>query len=131
MKRTIAVLVATVTLIAGCRSDVDSDPTPRRPSGASVQRQKSSVDDYVADVQGAKNAQQEADALRELRKHMISNGLTYDIKAFRTHDNVLVPSPSTVTGPLRAQMTVYRGRDVVMTFNFVPHDNRNLAILGE
>ena len=129
MKRSIILLLAAA--LFGCKSDLHSDPKPSRPSAGSVQRQANTLEDYVADVQGAKNPQQEADALRALRKLEISNGLTYEAKAFRTDTNVAVPSPSTASGPLRLQMTIFRGRDVVTTFNFVPHDNRNLAILGE
>jgi hypothetical protein len=130
MKPTIAFLLAAL-LAGGCKSDLHSDPEPQRPSGGSVQRQANTLEDYVANVRGADSPQEEADALRALRKYEISNGLTYQAKAFRTHDNVVVPSPSTASGPLRVEVTIFRGRDVVTTFNFVPHDNRNLAILGE
>jgi hypothetical protein len=132
MKSTIAILLAAVLI--GCHghgsSDTPANPPPPRES-TSVQRTADNLDDYVTYVQGAQTQQQEADAIRALRKYEISNGLTYKIATFRPADNAVVTNASTTAQPVRAQVTVFRGRDVVRTFNFVPKDNRNLALFGE
>jgi hypothetical protein len=125
------IMTIALAMLVGCRSHANGDPTPRRPKQDSVQREARTLDDYIANVQGAQNAQQEADALRALRRHEIANGLTYQVAAFDTATNVRIASPSTHGGPLRVQLTIFRRRDTVSTFNFVPHDNRNLALLGE
>ena len=131
MKRALLVIFA-AALFGGCRAHDDRDPIPPRPrESPSVQRQAATLDDFVADIQGAQTQQQEADAIRALREYERTNGLTYKIDTFRTADNVPVEDPSTARFPVRAQITIYRGREVVRTFNFVPHDNRNLALFGE
>lgn len=118
-------------MLVGCRSHASDDRTPRRPRNDSVQHEARTLDDYIARVQGARNAQQEADALRELHAYEVSNGMTYQLTALDSASGMRIRSPSSQTVPLRAQMTVFRGRNFVRTFVFVPHDNRNLAIFGE
>ena len=123
-----------IAVLAGCRAsaEVDPDPMPPQPSESkSVQRQARTLDDFVADIQGAQTQQQEADAIRALREYERRNGLTYKIETFRTADSAPVADASTATVPVRAQITIFRGREVVRTFNFVPHDNRNLTLFGE
>jgi hypothetical protein len=82
-------------------------------------------------VQGAKSPVDEAEALRQLRKYETDHGLTYTVRTFRTFDGTEVPGSSLASQPVRAQVTIYRGREVLQSFNFIPRDNRNLAILGE
>lgn len=132
MKSTIAIGLA--ALLIGCHGHNSSDTPPNPPSpreSTSVQRQANNLDDYVTAVQGAQTQQQEADAIRALRQYEIKNGLTYRIGTFAPADNSVVVNPSTYNQPVRTQVTIYRGRDVVRTFNFVPKDNRNLALFGE
>ena len=130
MKTTFAILLA--ALFVGCRAHVSADPKPQPPrESVSVQRQAENLDDYITNVQGAQTQQQEADAIRALRKYEISNGLTYKIATFRPADNAVITDASTVAQPVRTQVTIFRGRDVLRTFNFVPKDNRNLALFGE
>jgi hypothetical protein len=57
--------------------------------------------------------------------------MTYTVKARRSSDYSEVEDPSTVREPLRAEVTIYRGRDPVRSFVFQPRDNRNLALFGE
>jgi hypothetical protein len=113
--------------VAGCRSNKGMD----RPSQTtSVRSEAGTVDDYVVRIQEARSPQQEADALRALRKHMTDNGLTYQTRTFRVANNTPVEVASAQGQMVRAEVTLYRGREVVRTFQFVPKDNRNLALLG-
>jgi hypothetical protein len=101
-----------------------------RPSGGSVQAQSSALENEVINLMKAPTPAAEADAINRLRAEMSSKGLTYTINTTRTYDGAAVPSASVGNQPVRAEVTIYRGRDVVRTFNFVPQDNRNLAKLG-
>ena len=131
-----------LVLVAGCKSQdkattVTSTPSERtrqmdRPSyTVTVESQADSIDTLVANVQTAKTPQQEADALRRLRKYESDNGLTYTVRTFRTYDNAPVIDPSVRPDPVRAEVTIFRGRDTVRSFSFNPRDNRNLAVMGE
>ena len=59
------------------------------------------------------------------------NGLTYQIQTVRIEDGAVVQDASARATPVRATVTIFRGREVVRTFNFTPRDNRNLALFGE
>ncbi len=96
-----------------------------------MQRESDKLGGIIGDVQNAKTPQAEADALRRLRKHELDEGLTYTVRAVRTYDNVPVSDPSTRPDPVLVTVTIFRGRDVVRTFNFYPRDNRNLVLMGE
>jgi hypothetical protein len=43
----------------------------------------------------------------------------------------VIDSSSTGTTPVRAEVTLFRGREVLRTFSFPVKDNRNLALFGE
>lgn len=115
-------------LTTGCRSDKGMDRPSQR---SSVRSEAADADALILAVQSARTPQAEADALRRLREHMTDNGLTYDARTFRQLDNTPVEVASVQGQQVRAQVTLYRGRDVVRTFVFVPKDNRNLTLLGE
>lgn len=85
----------------------------------------------VSDVQTAQTPQAEADALRRLRQYEKDQGLTYATRSFRTYDNAVIADPSVSRDPLRTEVTIFRGRETLRTFQFIPRDNRNLAQLGE
>lgn len=124
------ICVATCLMFTGCRRD--QPRTMDRPSqGSSVRAEADALQTRIAEVQGAQSGAAEADALRRLRAYWVENGLTYRIVGIRTDDNVAVAAPSMVGDPVRAEVTVFRGRDILRTFQFVPRDNRNLALLGE
>ena len=132
----VGVLLVTM---AGCRGDAEVrrpiGDTPRqmdRPSQTiTIETQADRLTGLVADVQAAPTPQAEADALRRLRKYEADNGLTYTIRTFRTYDNLPLDDPSVRPDPVRAEVTIFRGRETVKTFHFVPKDNRNLALMGE
>jgi hypothetical protein len=96
-----------------------------------VQRDAVTADDYIAAIQAARTPAEEADAIRKLRQWEISNGMTYRIRTFRTEDNAVIDAASVKDQPVRAEITIYRGREVVRTFSFMPKDNRNLVLFGE
>jgi len=126
-------------ILAGCHSSTQTTSTTTsttkidetHASSLTVRREADTADDYIARVQGAKTAIDEAEALRQLRQYETEHGLTYTVRTFRAIDNTEVPSSSLASQPVRAQVTVYRGREPLRTFNFIPKDNRNLTILGE
>ena len=122
----------TLSCIVGCHSSTRTETVDEtHTSSATVRHDADTVNDRIAAVQGAKSPVDEAEALRKLRKYETDHGLTYTVRTFRTFDGTEVPSSSLSTQPVRAQVTIFRGREVLQTFNFVPRDNRNLAILGE
>jgi hypothetical protein len=121
-----------LTLLAiGCHHDADRAQQMDRPTGDSAQHVAATVDDYVNAVQRAKTPAEEADALQHLHQYESDHGLTYVVHTVRTYDNAPVTSASVANQPVRADVTIQRGRQVVKTFSFVPKDNRNLALLGE
>jgi hypothetical protein len=126
-----------LTAAVGCRSSSSSSSSESieqmdRPSQTtSVRVERDSLTDHVAAVQNAQTPAAEGDAIRRLRKYESDNGLTYTIRTARTFDNLPVNDPSTLTDPVRAEVTIFRGRDVLRTFQFIAKDNRNLALLGE
>ncbi len=96
-----------------------------------VESETDALGRLVSDVQTAQTPQQEAEALRRLRKYESDHGLTYATRSFRTYDNAVVNDPSVSRDPVRTEVTIFRGRDTLRTFQFVPKDNRNLALMGE
>jgi hypothetical protein len=111
----------------GCKSS--PGPTPRAES-SSIRSEANTVDDYASTIQTARTPTEEADAIRNLRQYEVKNGLTYQIQAVRVADNVPVKEPSASGQPVTVTVTIYRGRDTVKTFSFVPKDNRNLVLFG-
>ena len=138
MKPLLCLLSVGVLVIAGCQT---KEPGPRgapqtmdRPSQTTVIVEGApaqSMDHLISNVQTAKTAQEEAEALRRLRKYETDQGLTYATRSFRTYDNAVVADPSVSRDPVRTEVTIFRGRDTLRTFQFVPKDNRNLAVMGE
>jgi hypothetical protein len=136
----LALLVVAFTCPLGCQS---KDPGPRgapqtaaRPAPTIVietggDNDSPTLDRLVSDVQTAQTAEAEANALRRLRQYERDNGLTYATRSFRTFDNAKVTDPSVSRDPVRTEVTIFRGRDTLRTFQFVPKDNRNLAVMGE
>ena len=138
--RALAIAAVVGLALGGCHSTTRTTHTTEtiettsvaRPSGgASVQHAAATADDYIAAVQGARTPAAEADAIRSLRQWEVRNGLTYKIQTVRIEDNALVDDASVGNQPVRAQVTIYRGREVVRTFSFTPKDNRNLVLFGE
>lgn len=124
--------LALIVSVAGCHSSTRTEKVDEtHTSSATVRREADTVNDRIAAVQGAKSPVDEAEALRQLRKYETDHGLTYTVRTFRTFDGTEVPGSSLASQPVRAQVTIYRGREVLQSFNFIPRDNRNLAILGE
>jgi len=127
-----------VIVIAGCQEKPNeprgAPQTMDRPSQTTVVvegQATDSLDRLISDVQTAKTPEAEAEALRRLRKSETTNGYTYATRSFRTYDNAVVADPSVSRDPVRTEVTIFRGRDTLRTFQFVPKDNRNLAVMGE
>ena len=124
----VAGLVIVVGVVVGCRTG----DTPRVPDErVSVRSEAAAADDHVAAIRGAPTAAAEADAIRGLRQWEVRNGLTYQIETVRIEDGAVVKDASVSTAPVRATVTIFRGREVVRTFSFTPRDNRNLRLFGE
>jgi len=138
MKSSLWLLSAFVIIVAGCQ-EKHNEPrgapqTMDRPLQTTViveGQAADSLDRLISDVQTAKTPQAEAEALRRLRKSETTNGYTYATRSFRTFDNAVVADPSVSRDPVRTEVTIFRGRDTLRTFQFVPKDNRNLAVMGE
>jgi hypothetical protein len=85
----------------------------------------------ISDVQTAQTPQAEAEAVRRLRQYEKDHNLTYATRSYRTYDNAVISDPSVSRDPLRTEVTIFRGRETLKSFQFIPKDNRNLAQLGE
>jgi hypothetical protein len=129
MRKTAPPLLAAglLVILVGCQSTTRTIPDER----ASVQAEAATADDYIAAIRAAPTAPAEADAIRRLRQWEVRNGLTYQIQTVRIEDNAVVHDASVLNTPVRAVVTIYRGREVVSTFRFTPRDNRNLVLFGE
>ena len=126
----IVLLMGLVFAAIGCHS-TSTRRVESRERSVPLQREAATADDFIAAIQAAHTAAAEADAIRKLRQWEVNNGLTYTIHTFRTYDNALVDGASVGNQPVRAQVTIFRGCEVVRTFTFIPKDNRNLALFGE
>jgi hypothetical protein len=130
-------LSAGVLVVVGCQPKSEgprgAPRTMDTPSQTIVieSEQTDALGRLISDVQTAQSAPEEAEALRRLRKYETDNGLTYATRSFRTYDNAVVADPSVSRDPVRTEVTIFRGRDTLRTFQFVPRDNRNLSALGE
>ena len=135
MRHTASIPLVVAAVLIGCQSSTHVTKTatidPTSASSPTARHEAETVNDYIARVQGAKTPIDEAEALRQLRKYETDHGLTYTVRRFRAIDNTEVPGGSLASQPVRAQVTIFRGREALQTFNFVPKDNRNLAVLGE
>src|SRR4051812_40805287 len=120
---TTALLLASAILAAGCQSHPNTTRVEQREETTTVRRDADTLDNYAAAVQAAHTPTEEADALRSLHQWMAKNGFTYQTQAVRVADNVPLRDPSVSGQPVSVTMTVYRGRDMVKTFSFVPKDN--------
>jgi hypothetical protein len=128
--------LSVLLFVFGCQDKYEgprgAPQTMDRPSQTIVvETETDALGRLVSDVQTAQTAQQEAEALRRLRKYESDHGLTYATRSFRTYDNVAVDDPSVSRDPVRTEVTIFRGRDTLRTFQFVPKDNRNLSLMGE
>src|SRR3954468_3633536 len=89
------------------------------------------LDSLIQNVQSAKSPQAEADALRALRKYETEQGMTYTVRSVDRDTGRAVAGPTVSSSPMRTEVSLFRGRDLVRTFSFLPKDPRNLALLGE
>jgi len=96
-----------------------------------IESESDALGRLTSDVQTAQTPQAEAEALRKLRKYETDHGLTYATRSFRTFDNAAVSDPSVSRDPIRTEVTIFRGRETLRTFQFVPKDNHNLSVMGE
>jgi hypothetical protein len=122
---------AVCVMFWGCSSNVSKTRVQSRQQSIPVRQEAASADDYIAAIHAARTPAAEADAIRNLRKWEIANGFTYTIRNVRTDTNMPIDDPSATNVPVRSDVTIYRGREVVRSFSFFPRDNRNLALFGE
>lgn len=97
---------------------------PPRDDAEAIQR-------LATEIQVARDAGVEADALQRLHKYETDHNLTYQVQTTRIDTNTIVRSGSVQPYPIRVDVTVFKAQLPLYTFSFVPRDNRNLAILGE
>jgi hypothetical protein len=82
-------------------------------------------------VQTPTDKYDEATAIKDLRSYLARNDMTYTIRATRPDADAPVEAPAASATPVRVVMEIFRGRESLYTFAFVPIDNRNLALLGQ
>jgi len=86
----------------------------------------------IDDVTTAQTPPEESDALKRLRDYLVDEKLTYRTHITRTTDSRAIDrGASTLTGPLRVDVELSQGKQVLRTFSFIPRDNRNLVLLGQ
>jgi hypothetical protein len=126
-----------LALLPGCRRDRDPDPQTSPPPPPVTVRGDASqapqrLDNLVDDVISAQTPAEEAERMRQLREYMVDEDLTYRTRITRPTDTRAIDrGASTLTGPLRVEVDISRGRQVLRTFTFTPRDNRNLTALGQ
>jgi len=104
--------------------------SPAPPPVTRVPSDVERIYELANNVQSAPNALAEADAIRRLRTWMSAHDMTYTLRAYRSSNGQFIDSPSVLREPVRADMEIYRGRERLHQFGFVPRDNQNLALLG-
>ena len=131
-----ALVCLAAALTTGCHSSnrtttAITETTSNPP--AAVDPQYLASADRIAAIQSAPTPAAEADAIRRLRRWEIDNGITYRVHSVRTDTNTPVPDASTLGRgvPVRTEVTLFRGRDPIQTFQFTPKDKANLALFGE
>ena len=138
--RSTALYIVAAALFAGCHSanrttttTTETTTTSSPPAAGAVDPQSVAAADYIAAIQSARTPAAEADAIRQLRQWEIANGLTYRIQTLRTDSNMPIAEPSALAAgvPVRTEVTLFRGRDPIRTFQFTPKDKANLALFGE
>src|SRR5205814_3439275 len=127
--RPLLLCILSVPVLCGCHTSTTR--VESREQTVPVARDSATVQDYIVAIQSAPTPAAEADAIRSLRQWEISNRMTYRIRTIRTEDNAVIDAASVKNQPFRAHVTIYRGREVVRTFSFIPKDNRNLVLFGE
>jgi hypothetical protein len=133
-RATIVLSAASVSLTCACQPRERREPTvvlPSDPVSPSAPREADRLRDLAVAVQTPRDAYAEADAIKRLRAYLAQNNLTYTTRAVRAESDTLVESPATSVAVVRVTMEVFRGREALYTFTFVPRDNRNLALLGQ
>ena len=126
--------VVSVCLMFGCQPRERRETTvvlPPDPVPPSAPREASRLRDLAMDVQTPRDPYEEAEAIKRLRAYLAQNNLTYTARAVRADSDAVVESPATSTAPVRITVEVFRGREPLYTFTFVPRDNRNLTLLGQ
>ena len=43
----------------------------------------------------------------------------------------MISSSTSAPDPIRTEVTIFRGRETLRTFQFIPKDNHNLSVMGE
>jgi hypothetical protein len=131
---TIGLGVVSVSLMFGCQPRERRETTvvlPSDPVPPSAPREADRLRDLALDVQTPRDPYEESEAIKRLRAYLAQNNLTYTTRAVRADSDAVVESPATSKAPVRVTMEVFRGREPLYTFTFVPRDNRNLAQLGQ
>ena len=131
---TVVLTVSLIVATAACQPRERRTTTvmvPAEPLPPSAPREADRLRDLAVAVQTPRDAYAEADAIKRLRAYLSQNNLTYTTRAVRADANTVVESPATSAAPVRVTMEVFRGREALYTFTFVPRDNRNLALLGQ
>jgi hypothetical protein len=129
----LSMILVVVALASACRprerrTTVVLPPEPVPPHAPSeVDRLRT----LTLRVQTPRDRFDEADAIKDLRAFLSRNDMTYTIRATRTDSDTPVEAPAMSATPVRVVMEIFRGRESLYTFAFVPRDNRNLAMLGQ
>jgi hypothetical protein len=133
-RATIVLSAVTLSLACACQPREPQKTTvvlPAKPVPPDAPRDADRLRTLALAVQTPRDTYAEADAIKRLRAYLSQNNLTYTTRAVRTDSETVVESPATAAAPVRVTMEVFRGREPLYTFTFVPRDNRNLALLGQ
>jgi hypothetical protein len=127
--------VLCVMSLIGCQASVDTRPPPRAtendaPSENRVRTDAENIRDYALAIQNSRDRIEEAAAIRRLNEYLGDRSLTFNVAGVRALDDGHVQTLSSSSDRLRVRVDVYRGQQPVQSFTFIPHDNRNLTLLG-
>ena len=101
-----------------------------KPKQHATRSDRETIETMTARVRNAPDGPSEAEALRRLHDWVADEKVTYQLNTYSIGTRARVPHPSTVRGPVQAELVFYRAAQPFHTFVWVPKDNRNLGILA-
>ena len=135
MTRLLSILMWAICFsMIGCHGSATTH-TPPPPEQdvrvAPIRTESDDLQELANQVQYATDRVEEGAALKRLQRWQIDHGTTFKLETVNAQTKANVPSPSTYSQPLMANVTVFRGQQPLYRFNFIPKDNANLALLGQ
>jgi hypothetical protein len=132
MRGKIAFVFALAAALFGCADR----PTVRETEVVTVRREQvvrgtaRPIERISERVVNARDALDEAQAIRDLQQYMKNHKYTYTFDAFQLGTNRRLEAPSTAAAPVRAQIKIYNGQQKLYEFSYIPKENENIPLIA-